>query len=677
MADATATFGIDIEETGGEDAASSLEALRAKLVADTSALREMTTAMRNLRAGGQSGSEAMAQLKEQIAAQRIAVGQAQASFVSLGGTFGKVGSASAAGLGELAAAADDAGLSTEQMLLAAKGALGPMGGLFERAGMLSRALGGVNLMAVAAGVALVALAAIVVTGIARLTQFAFAAADAARSQKLAFAAMVGGSRAGGEALAAAVNRVAQTVPQTRAELATLAEQLAKTGLRGKALEDALAAAAAKAAGPFAADKMLSFGVQADKLRDNVAQIFEGIDVGPFLSALQDLLSVFSQSSASGRALREIATQMFGAMFSAAAAVLPYLKAAFQAVLIAGMQAFIWIRPAIPALKLLGAVVVAAALAWAVTAVPALVSGAIAAATAFGAMAVSVIAATWPFLAIGAVIVGVYLLFTRWRALPAMFSAIWSGIKTGALAVWNGIKAMANGIWAAIKTAFALIAAAAAAPFLPIIAAVMAVVYVFRNWDKVGPMIASALASAWSTITGWLGNLGSAIQGGLSSAWSAVTGFVGQFASAGANLISGLVQGIASGAGAILDALLAPVKAGVAAVKNFLGIHSPSRLMMGLGGHTAAGFAAGLDAGSGDVADAAGAMAGAAATGAAGAPGAAGRAGPAGKSAGRGAVTLNLTVNAMGAGAADIAQAAREAVVAALEEAGLLAGAELA
>ena len=64
MADATATFGIDIEATGAESAAASLEDLAAKIQEDTGALREMTNALRTMQRGGMGASDAATELKE-------------------------------------------------------------------------------------------------------------------------------------------------------------------------------------------------------------------------------------------------------------------------------------------------------------------------------------------------------------------------------------------------------------------------------------------------------------------------------------------------------------------------------------------------------------------------------------------------------------------------------------
>jgi tape measure domain-containing protein len=69
---------------------------------------------------------------------------------------------------------------------------------------------------------------------------------------------------------------------------------------------------------------------------------------------------------------------------------------------------------------------------------------------------------------------------------------------------------------------------------------------------------------------------------------------------GTNLWTGFVQGIQSGITAVTDAASRLATAARSAVGDALAIRSPSRVMMEMGGHTAEGFAQGVDDGSGQV-----------------------------------------------------------------------------
>ncbi len=629
MADSVATFGIDIEETGADDAAGALESLRDKLQADTGALREMTAALRNLRLGGQGASEAATQLKEKIQAMRASVAQSQATFLQMGSTFGKGAGEAAGGLDQLAGAADDSADSQRQLLDLLKGTLGPMGGLFEKAGLVSKGLGGMNVAAVAAAGACLMLAAAIVAGIAKLTAFALASSDAARSAALMVDA-VSRSSASLSGLASILPSVSAATGIARDDLIGLAQQLDEAGVKAADMPAALRAVAIaeaalgkgaasklvqqlkdgkKSAAELAAEmdakfggivqkKLLSLDAQTARFKESIAGLFSGVNLEKFLGGLDQVLSLFSQTSATGQALKTLFTTVFQPLFDGAAAVAPYVKAAIQGIVIATLNMAI---------------------------VFAKVKAAIA--SAFGGSVGSIVS-----------------------------------LKT----VITVVKYAVYGLAAAI----ALIAIPFVAVYGVIMAAVAIISGAFRMIKAVWSAVVDGFVAAYGAIAGVFSGIGGAISGAL----SAVMGFVGGFASAGANLIAGLVQGITSGAGAILNALLAPVKGGIAAVKSFLGIASPSRLMAGLGGHTAAGFAVGLDAGAGDVADAAGGLAAAAADGVAGAPGPAGKAGAPGKaSPGSGrAVTLTVNVNATGAGAGDIAQAVRQAVTAFFEDEALAA-----
>ena len=631
MADAVATFGIDIEETGADDAAGALESLRDKLQADTGALREMTAALRNLRLGGQGASESANQLKEQIQAMRASVAQSQATFLQMGGSFGKGASQAGGGLDSLADAADDAAMSQQQLLDLLKGSLGPMGGIFEKAGLISKGLGGMSVVAIAAAAAFFMLAAAVVAGAAKLTAFALASADAARSAALTVAAV---SRTS-ESLSGLANilpAVSAATGLAAADLTDLAKQLSAAGVSAADMPAALRAVATaeaalgkggaselieqmkagkKSASELASEmdakfggivraKMLSLDAQTARFHESLAGLFAGINLDRFLGGLDQVLSLFGQTTATGRALRTLFTTIFQPLFDGAASVAPYVKAAFQGIVIGALQI---------------AIVVAK--------VKAAIS------SAFGGSIGSIVS----------------------------LSTVLKVAKVAAMAL-GVVFAAAGVMMGATVAVLSLFGAVAMTVFRVISGAVGVVIDVFTG--------------LYNGVSSVVSGIGAALSGAL----SAVLGFVGGFASAGANLVSGLVSGVLGGAGAVINAILAPIKGGVAAVKSFLGIASPSKLMASMGGHTAAGFAVGLDAGTGDVADAAGGLAAAAADGVAGAPGPAGKAGAPGKApAGGGrAVTLTVNVNATGAGAGDIAQAVRQAVTAFFEDTALEAGA---
>src|SRR5262249_20051028 len=75
-----------------------------------------------------------------------------------------------------------------------------------------------------------------------------------------------------------------------------------------------------------------------------AALFKDIDIEPFLKALQDVLSVFDQSTESGKALHDLFTMIFTDLFGRAAQGGPLVKSLLKEMIIGWLQAYIAIRP---------------------------------------------------------------------------------------------------------------------------------------------------------------------------------------------------------------------------------------------------------------------------------------------------------------------------------------------
>ena len=168
-----------------------------------------------------------------------------------------------------------------------------------------------------------------------------------------------------------------------------------------------------------------------------------------------------------------------------------------------------------------------------------------------------------------------------------------------------------------------------------------------------------------------------IQIAIVAAGLAVIGFVvdtvgalGQWiASAGeaaSNFVAGLVGGISAGASAVIGAVKGLADGATKGFKDALGIASPSKVMMELGGHTGTGFAMGLDDTTPDVHGAASGVASAAVDGAS--PAKASASTPAGNSSSN---VYNIMINGADKG---IMELSREALQSAFEAASLGAGA---
>lgn len=180
------------------------------------------------------------------------------------------------------------------------------------------------------------------------------------------------------------------------------------------------------------------------------------------------------------------------------------------------------------------------------------------------------------------------------------------------------------------------------------------------------LVLQGVASAVGWFTQML-TLGKAVVGALSDAFSGV-------ASIAENLISGLINGITGGIGKVVDAAKNLAKGAMDAIKGTLGIHSPSKIMLQMGAHTATGFAQGMSQDTG-VAKAAAGMAGDAIPSNAYAgskPGAAPATSAGGGAGGGGGNTFNVQVEIAGAGKSAM-EITKEMVAIVFEEIALTQG----
>ena len=201
-------------------------------------------------------------------------------------------------------------------------------------------------------------------------------------------------------------------------------------------------------------------------------------------------------------------------------------------------------------------------------------------TAFGAMAIAVLAATWPILAIIAgialLVIGITLLYTK---------VDW--FRKGVDTAFKGVTVAFNWVLDTAKAVFSWISAnwPKLVPILLLllgpIGIVLAAVFVFR--DQIGSAISAVIGfftALPGRVTAALGSLASglvgvassamgafsgAISGGIGAAVAAVGAIPGQIVGAlgnlgrllfdaGANIINGLVEGIKSKVGAVTGAI---------------------------------------------------------------------------------------------------------------------------
>jgi len=157
----------------------------------------------------------------------------------------------------------------------------------------------------------------------------------------------------------------------------------------------------------------------------------------------------------------------------------------------------------------------------------------------------------------------------------MLMRVFTGIRTAAMIMGSGLLKAGAMMWAN--------------PIVLIIAGIVAAVafagyMIYKHWDKISAAFKAGVAwvkGAIGGLPGWLKNLGSMMMDGLLTMLNPLR---------------------------LANRMIEIAKAGITAFKNYFGIKSPSRLMMGMGGFITDGLAVGIDRGKGTAIGAAKAMA---------------------------------------------------------------------
>lgn len=365
-----ATFAVELKDetsSPAQDAANALAALKKKIQDDTAALRQMNAALRAMKGATGASVSATKELKDRADAMKASIASNHARFVQYGGSFAPV----ARGTGEVAKASKG--------LLDKLGNLpGPLGSIVGRLKSLKGMLGGGTVGLIAAvTAALAAFAATTAGVIVGLLRYGFAQSNARRAELLRLEGLVSIRRwnrlaaSSGQELQASIDAVNNSTGVGRGQLEGYAAQLHRMGLRGQAARDALegmaitgavqgeamarrfasmAAGASRAGGSvraladivrsrlggLAARRMLDLDVQVQRLRDNFGRIFGDLRIEGLLRALNEITSMFSQSSATGRALKVIVEGLFNPLFDAAGRGAPIMRAFLQGMTIGAL-----------------------------------------------------------------------------------------------------------------------------------------------------------------------------------------------------------------------------------------------------------------------------------------------------------------------------------------------------
>lgn len=496
MADDEAVYSVELKDetsASAESAAAALEKLQKQIKADQDALNAMQRAMKNLQQGTSVNIDQFRSLKAQIDAKKQSIGQAQSAYLALGGGFNSAGKKGQSFKDRVA-----------ELAKTAQGVPGPIGGMVGQLGKLSGLVAGGAMVAglVAVAAALIAVTAAAVAATVALFRFGVASANARRAEQLRLEGMMRmgagwkGATESAKSAQAAIDKVAASSALPRDKIAGYASELAKAGLTGSDLSVALQAAAIKGAvlgdegaksaikmatgihaaggsvdkfasdvraklGGVAAAQMLDLDVQMMKLQESFSAITKGLKIDAMAAALSGVTQLFSQQTASGRALKTLYEMLFQPLVDGATSALTILKRVFQGIIIAVLYvtlAFVklqvWFKKTFGDTELLSMTTLLRAALIAIGGILApivilfgLLAGALVSlASPFIAVAVSM----WAWLKIGKAVWD-FFAETPWAELGTFIAeGIVNGLKTGAAWVMDTVKGLGDSVIKSFK-----------------------------------------------------------------------------------------------------------------------------------------------------------------------------------------------------------------------------------
>lgn len=373
MAEKDVTLGIQLDsaglKAGAESGAAALAELESQIKGDTQALAQMQKAMKDLQGGTVVNVEQFRKLQTAIDAKKQSIATARASYLSLGGSFERSRRGGKSLQSQLA-----------ELSKTVQGMPGPLAGIVA---MFSKLIGLVANNPIKTALVAVAAAMVGVTGkvislTAALTRYAIAQADVRRSELLRLEGLTkirnyyGVAAGSAKDLQDAIDQTAASSALSRDQIAGLAEQLYRAHFRGDNLRAALEAAAIKQStqgteqtnmwigyaeainrtggnvqrfaqnvknqlGGIAQKQTLSATVQAQKLQESYAALTNDIDINPLLKARAQTNALFSQATASGRALKTLLSTLIQPIINQITRVQPIVKRFFQGMILAALE----------------------------------------------------------------------------------------------------------------------------------------------------------------------------------------------------------------------------------------------------------------------------------------------------------------------------------------------------
>lgn len=166
----------------------------------------------------------------------------------------------------------------------------------------------------------------------------------------------------------------------------------------------------------------------------------------------------------------------------------------------------------------------------------------------------------------------------WEGIKTIFKAVWEAIKVVVIGAVNVVKTIISGAWELIKGITSTVWNGIKSLFSSILSGIVSVV-----------------TSSFNALKSIISSVSNSIKGVIQTGWDAAVNFLKSIDlfQIGKNILQGLINGIKSMAGAIGSAVKGVAEAIPSKIKSFLGIHSPSRVLMELGEFTGEGFANGI------------------------------------------------------------------------------------
>lgn len=392
MATVTAEFALALEDgisASSESAKDALQSLQAQIDKDSKALTQMKKAMRQIQAGSSVDVAAYRKLKGEIDATQNSIGKARSSFINLGGDFSKTGKKAKKvkfepsvgkpkGFNEMLSATESLPGPLAKASKGVSGVRSMIAGFVGAVGLGTAAVLGIIAALAALVVVLAAVAAATAKATIELLKYAAAQADAVRSERLRLQGLGTIRRwmrltaKDSEQMSESIDRVSESVPLARSQIAGYAQELHRLGIRGRGAEYALEALSLaqavqgdfgrqrlmrlvrgaghseeamrnlaervrKELGGIAGGQMRALGMIAMKLKESFQALFKGVNITPLLDGLFELSDLFKQSTQTGRALKEIMEVLLEPLIDEIGTALPSLQGMFEQLVIWALE----------------------------------------------------------------------------------------------------------------------------------------------------------------------------------------------------------------------------------------------------------------------------------------------------------------------------------------------------